>query len=160
MLIATTEFPQSQAIADYLLAESRERGELLTPLKLQKLLFYSDAWHMALYDQEATNERFQAWVHGPVALSQYHRFKDFRWRPITEEIDRPELEGRMAQHLNEIIDVFGSESATALEIMTHQEAPWQAARGGIPDNEPCNNYIDKGLTRDFYGALAQENSEG
>lgn len=147
---------QSYVLADYLLHECRERGELLTPLKLQKLMFYADAWHMALYGAEITNERFQAWVHGPVALSQYHRFKEFKWRPISAEIERPSVAGGLARHLDEIIDVFGSEPAVALEAMTHQERPWQDARGNIPNDEPCNNYISKELTREFYRNLGQD----
>lgn len=150
------EIPESARLADFLITESRERGELLTPLKLQKLMFYADAWHLALYDAELTPERFQAWVHGPVALSQYHRFKEYKWRPIMAEVDGPELDERERNHLVEIVDVFGSETASALEMMTHRERPWIAARGGIPDDEPCNNYIDKGITRDFYRSLAED----
>ncbi|WP_044043953.1 Panacea domain-containing protein [Octadecabacter antarcticus] len=41
---------------DFLIVESCERGDLLTPLKLQKLMFYSDAWFVALHDEELTNE--------------------------------------------------------------------------------------------------------
>ena len=152
----TGSVQETNRIADYLLTESRERGELLTPLKLQKLIFYSDAWHLALYDQEITPERFQAWVHGPVAVSQYHRFKEFQWRPITADLDRPEFDERTANHLNEIIDVFGSESGTALEIMTHQERPWLQARGGIPDTEPSNAEIDKEVTKLFYRSIAAD----
>ncbi|MCH4542915.1 DUF4065 domain-containing protein [Ochrobactrum sp. A-1] len=54
----------SNLLADYLLSEMREHGEILTPLKLQKMMFYADAWHLALYDQEITSEPFKAWVHG------------------------------------------------------------------------------------------------
>lgn len=156
----TNDFPETQRLADYLIVESRERGEVLTPLKLQKLLFYADAWHMVLYDAEATPERFQAWVHGPVALSQWHRFKDYRWKPISEDIDRPDLGEDLSGHMNEIIDVFGSETATALEIMTHQEEPWISARAGLPDDEPCNNYIDKQFTKQFYESFSQADPEG
>ncbi len=145
----------SRQLADYLIAESRERGELLTPLKLQKLIFYADAWHMALYDDEITPEKFQAWVHGPVALSHYHRFKELRWHPIMEEVERPNLGDELRSHLDEIIDVFGSETATALEIMTHSEEPWLAARGDIPEDDPCNNYISKALTKRYYRSLGE-----
>lgn len=148
------EAPGSQSLADFLIVESRERGDLLTPLKLQKLMFYADAWSMALYDQELTQERFQAWVHGPVALSQYHRFKENKWRPILDEIDRPNFTGALSQHLCEIVDIFGAETGPALEAMTHQERPWIEARGGIPDDMPCNAYIDKNTTKSFYAALA------
>ncbi|MGP1275740.1 MAG: Panacea domain-containing protein [Caulobacterales bacterium] len=144
-------------IADYLISECRDRGELLTPLKLQKLLYYADAWWLALHDKELISEKFQAWVHGPVATSQYHRFKEFRWKPITSEIKKPnDLTEAEASFLNDIIDVFGSETAVALEIMTHQEDPWLDARGELPSDEPCNNYISKELTRDFYKSLVED----
>lgn len=146
-------------IADYLLAEANERGELLTPLKLQKLLFYADAWYMALFDEELTTEQFQAWVHGPVALSQWHRFKEYQWRPIVEDISKPELASATCKHLDEIMDVFGSESATALEIMTHQEKPWVEARDGLPDHVPSTARISKETTKLFYRSVAEENPQ-
>ena len=146
---------QSQILADFLIAESRERGDLLTPLKLQKLMFYADAWSMALYGEELTSERFQAWVHGPVAVSQYHRFKDLRWRPILDDIEKPKVGKRVKKHLKEIVDIFGVETGPALEIMTHNERPWIEARRGIPEDQACNNYIDKEVTRRFYASLAE-----
>jgi len=144
----------SNLLADFLIVESRERGDLLTPLKLQKLMFYADAWSLALYDEELTPEKFQAWVHGPVATSQYYRFREYRWRPILEEIERPELGARKSKHLCEIVDVFGIETGPALEMMTHQERPWIVARQGIPDDQPCSNFIDKTITKTFYASLS------
>ena len=140
-------------VANFLLAECRERGENLTNLKLQKLLFYADAWNLALRDQELFPEQFQAWVHGPVLVSQYHRFKDYKWRPITEAVEKPAISDALAKHLSEIVDVFGSETAVALEIMTHREKPWLEARGETPETEPSNARISKATTRDFYRAL-------
>lgn len=147
----------STLLADYLLSETRERGEVITPLKLQKLMFYADAWHLALYDIDITGEKFKAWVHGPVLISQYHRFKEFRWMPITKEIQRPETDEKLAAHLNEIVEIFGSESAVALERMTHLETPWLEARGDIPPDEVCENYISKETTTKFYRDLAKDN---
>ena len=141
-------------IADYLLCEARERGELLSNLKLQKLLYYADAWSLALFDEELFPEAFQAWVHGPVLVSQYHRFKDYKWHPITTEIDCPELNPKLVLHLNEIIDVFGSEPAVALELMTHREKPWLDARGDTPPTEPSNAKISKAVTKEFYRSLS------
>lgn len=140
-------------IADYLLCEARERGELLSNLKLQKLLFYADAWSLALFDKELFSEEFQAWVHGPVLPSQYHRFKDFKWRPITFDVQCPELDPRLALHLNEIMDVFGSEPAVALELMTHREKPWLDARGDTPSTDPSSAPISKAVTKEYYRSL-------
>lgn len=147
----------SNLLADYLLAEMRERGENLTPLKLQKMMFYADAWHLALFDQEITGEKFKAWVHGPVLISQYHRFKEFRWMPIISDVTRPEVGVGLKDHLDDIVEIFGSETAVALERMTHQEFPWLEARGDLPDDEPCDNYISKETTTQYYRKLGQDN---
>jgi uncharacterized phage-associated protein len=140
-------------VADFLLCESRERGELLTNLKLQKLLYYAQAWHWALNDGGLFEEDFQAWVHGPVLPSQYRRFSDYQWRPILEEVERPALSEAIENHLNEILDVFGSETAVALELMTHKEKPWREARGDLPPHEPSTARISKTTMRDYYRSL-------
>jgi len=145
--------PSAEQIANYLLCESRERGEILSNLKLQKLLFYADAWCMALHDHELVQEEFQAWVHGPVLVSQYRRFKDFRWHPIEQEIERPVLSEAISAYLNEVVDVFGSETAVALELMTHREPPWLQARGDLAPSEPSSARISKAITRDYYRSL-------
>ncbi len=144
---------QPNIIADYLILESRERGELLTNLKLQKLLYYAQAWHLALKGEALFEEDFQAWVHGPVLLSQYHRFKEYKWMPIQDEVAAPEVSDALKSFLDEIIGVFGVESAVALEIMTHRERPWIEARGDLPPHEPCNSYISKQTMTDFYRSL-------
>ncbi len=144
---------RQEEIADYMLCECRERGELLTNLKLQKLLYYAQAWHLALKGGALFEEDFQAWVHGPVLLSQYHRFKDYKWMPIQQEIRRPRLGEGLENFLNEIIDIFGTETAVALEIMTHRERPWIEARGDLPPHEPCSNYISKETMASYYRSL-------
>lgn len=107
---------------------------MLTNLKLQKLLFYSQARSLALNGQALFDEDFQAWIHGPVLPSQYARFEDFSWRPITMKTERPDTDRDTRNFLEEIVDAFGSESAVALELMTHRERPWMEARGNLP---PC-----------------------
>ena len=53
------------SVADYLLCFAQEHGDVMTPLKLQKMVFYADAWYMALNDgEELIADRFEAWVHG------------------------------------------------------------------------------------------------
>lgn len=145
------------SVADFLLDECRERGEVLTNLKLQKLLYYSQAWYLALNNKALFEEDFEAWVHGPVLPSQYYRFRGHQWRPIDDLIIHPgHISFDISSHLCEIVDVFGSESAVALELMTHQERPWIKARGGIARDEPSNSKISKDSMRDFYLGLANQ----
>ena len=139
--------------ADFLLCECRERGEVLTNLKLQKLLYYAQAWYLVLQDRSLFSEDFQAWIHGPALPSQYKRFKKFEWRPILEEITLPILPENIRSHLIEIVNVFGIETASSLELMTHNERPWLEARSGLPADQPSKEIISKESMRSFYKSL-------
>ena len=151
-----TPVTTAAAVADYLLWASRERGEPLSNLKLQKLLHYAQAWYLALNDQPLFSDDFQAWVHGPVLPSQYHRFKAAAWMPIAEPVSEPALPNEVKAFLNEILDVFGVETAIALELMTHHEQPWAEARRGLPPDASSNRVISKRSMRDFYRAMQAE----
>lgn len=142
------------SVADFLLCFAQEHGDVMTPLKLQKMVFYADAWYMALNEgAELVSDRFEAWVHGPVARDLYARFADYKWQPIIEAVECPTLPDNVVEHLEEIYQVFGGFSAYELEQMTHQEEPWLQARGNIPDNAICQNVIDKALTATFYRSM-------
>lgn len=141
-------------VANYLLCFSQEHGDVMTPLKLQKMVFYADAWYMALNDgEELVADKFEAWVHGPVARDLYIRFADYKWQPITGEIECPDLPENVSGHLDEIYQVFGGYSAYELEQLTHQEEPWINARGDLAENAVCRNVIDKKLTAEFYRGM-------
>jgi uncharacterized phage-associated protein len=140
-------------IADYFLIASRERGEILTNLKLQKLLYYAQAWFLVKRDKPLFQEDFEAWIHGPILTSQYSRFSPNSWRSIEDEIAAPQLPGHVTTHLDEVLDVFGVESAIALEAMTHAEEPWREARGKAGPDEPSTAIINKETMKQFYRAL-------
>jgi uncharacterized phage-associated protein len=157
-MIGPHELPPDK-LSDILLVQSRDRGEHLSNLKLQKLLYYTQAWHLALYDRPLFGEDFQAWVHGPALVSQYHRFKDNGWRPILNTIYGPPRTGvgYLDRHIGQILDIFGVEPATALEMMTHRETPWIEARRGLSPDAPSNRRISKETMKKFYRGLAQKN---
>lgn len=141
-------------VSDFLLVECREIGELLTNLKLQKLLYYSQAWYLVQHNSEIFAEDFQAWVHGPVLPSQYHRFSSFAWRQIDSAVRKPDaLHIKLRNHLKNIIHEFGALSAIQLELMTHQEAPWRYARKGLSATAKSTNKISKESMKAFYGSL-------
>jgi uncharacterized phage-associated protein len=147
------EIASPGSVADFLLIECRERGDVLTNLKLQKLLYYAQAWFLAAYNKSLFSEDFQAWVHGPVLLSQYQRFKQNEWRPIQDELVKPDLPLEVKSHLLEIVDIFGIETGVSLERMTHNEQPWIIARGGIPADEASTAIISKESMKFFYQSL-------
>src|SRR5690554_2686459 len=144
----------ANAGADYLLCIAREHGDYLTPLKIQKLVFYADAWFLALHDDELVPESFEAWVHGPVLRSLYYRFQGYRWNPILQDVECPEMDEVVAEFLEDLYAEYGKFSGYELEQLTHQEEPWRRARGGLDPHESCSNLIDKRVTRDFYRQMA------
>lgn len=148
-----------EKISDILILQSRNRGEYLSNLKLQKLLYYTQAWHLALYDRPLFMEDFEAWVHGPVLPGQYRRFKHNTWRPIMDPIHGPPRTGApyLDRHIIQILDIFGTETASALELMTHREFPWIEARRGLPPEAPSEAKISKDSMKKFYRRLAKEN---
>lgn len=140
--------------SDFLLVECRERGDVLTNLKLQKLLYYTQAWYLVLKGQPLFKEDFQAWVHGPVLPTQYQRFKKYEWRPILKEVEPPKIDNpAIVSHLVEIVNVFGVETAAALEMMTHNEAPWKETRKGMPVDHPSAEIISKESMKLFYSSF-------
>jgi len=136
-------------VADYFIALSNETHDLITNLKLQKLTYYAQAWHLAIRNVPMFDEDFEAWVHGPVLPALYNQYKPFSWKPILRE-DIPsfsELENHFdestKQFLSDLCDEYFGLSAYQLESLTHNEAPWKNARAGIPEDQPSSAIIKK-----------------
>lgn len=140
-------------VANYILRSAHDAGDVITNLKLQKLIYYAQAWYLALYDEPLFDEEFQAWVHGPVQRELYDRFKNYRWNPIEENPDLPTLPDEVVQHLDDILAEFGGYGAYELERMVHREDPWIKARKGLPPDEPSTTVISKHDMQEYYRSL-------
>lgn len=151
----TERFTPSR-VADYFLNLGNETGSLITPLKLQKLVYYAQAWHLALYDSALFDDEFEAWVHGPVVRSLWEEYRGFEWRPIGRENVEIDLPPSVVEFLGEVAKVYFSCDPYELERMTHLEAPWLEARGNLPPDALCNNIISKESMKQFYRARASE----
>ena len=101
----------------------------LSNLKLQKLLYYAQGWHMALKDQPLFPDEIQAWSHGPVINNLYHRFKHFGSGDVMPEptsgFQWADIDGDTTDLLIEVWEKYAQFSAWKLRNMTHEEAPWR-----------------------------------
>lgn len=138
-------------VAKYFLNRSGQTGELLTNLKLQKLVFYAQAWHLAVLGRELFPDHFEAWVHGPVCPNLYHHYKSLGYNPIPCVDDCPCFPEDTADLLEQVVELYLGESAYTLERMTHGEVPWINARGDLPPDAPSNNIITKDSMKNYYG---------
>lgn len=145
-------------VADYFLALANETGELITNLKLQKLVYYAQAWYLAIYDEVLFDEDFQAWVHGPVLPELWQEYRDYKWNPIIrEDLDENSLDKIKEQmgveisgFMAELTDAYFGCGAYELEKMTHLEDPWKNARGNLSSDMPCTSVIDKEDIKLYY----------
>jgi uncharacterized phage-associated protein len=74
----------AKAIANEFRRIAREKGEALSAMKLQKLVFFAHGWTLALTDNPLISDPIEAWEWGPVIPALYHEFKRFGNEPITE----------------------------------------------------------------------------
>ncbi|MDD2446026.1 MAG: DUF4065 domain-containing protein [Clostridia bacterium] len=148
-------------VADFFLAFANSKGDFLTNLKLQKLVYYAQAWYLANYNKSLFQDDFEAWIHGPVIGKLYRELKakgfylstpiksSSKIEKVKEGLDKIDTE--LFAFLEKVAKVYFSYTAYELELMTHQETPWIKARKNLKPTDRCTNVITKSSIRDFYG---------
>ena len=113
-------------VIEYLVSECED----ITPLALQKLLYYVQGFYYAFNDKFLFTDDCQAWVHGPVYPEVYHRYKDYRFNPITNSTQEEVSDFAVSEIavLDSVVKYFGCYSGKVLERFTHSEEPWISAR--------------------------------
>ena len=136
-----------------------EKLEEVTPLMLQKLLYFIQGVYSALYGKPMFVEDCRAWIHGPVYPEVYDLFRDFKYNPI-DDARFALLEGTedaLTDDEKEVIDLvvnsFGVYGGKVLERITHNEAPWIEARIGYGDGIPSSELLQKERIMQYYIAV-------
>jgi uncharacterized phage-associated protein len=102
-----------------------DSGELVSNLKLQKLLYYAQGLAVGMNgpDEPLFADKVYAWKHGPVVKTVYTHYSGAGGGPLPREVP-PKIDGDTRDFLNEVYRVYGRFSAWALREMTHREEPW------------------------------------
>ena len=143
-------------IGKYFIWLAHETGSFISNLKLQKLVYYSQAWHLAVYKEPLFEEDFEAWVHGPVIKKLYNKYKHYQWKLIEEEVEEPNFPEEVRDFLEEVAEVYFSYNAYDLERMTHLEDPWRSARGNLAQDAPSNEIITKESMKNYFEARVEK----
>jgi len=120
-------------VAYYFLLKANYEGDLITNLKLQKLLYYAQAWHLVNFEKPLFSEKLFAWDLGPVVREVYQEFKKYGGNPINinSKIDVKNITNNIPKntidYLEEFYDIYIGLSAHVLVNMTHNEEPWEKA---------------------------------
>ncbi|MEO5373941.1 MAG: DUF4065 domain-containing protein [Alphaproteobacteria bacterium] len=136
-------------VAAYILSSHGE----MTAMKLQKLVYYCQAWHIAWTDDILFNERIEAWADGPVSpdLFQLHR-GTFRLSKLPEG-DAARLTDDERDTIDRVLAFYGDKSPQWLSDLTHNEEPWRIARGNLPDRAVSQVIISPEVMGSYYSSL-------
>jgi len=144
----------AREIAATIVKRCKEQGITdVSNLKLQKLLYYAQAWNLVFIEEPLFSDTCEAWVHGPVVARVFSEYKANRWSPISEPIGPTVEYPEITAHIDNVLTAYGDLGATQLERLTHQETPWIEARAGLAPDEPSRNVISMKSMKEFYSSL-------
>lgn len=137
-----------------------EQMQEVTPLALQKILYFIQGIYMVMFDKPLYKEDCMAWVHGPVYEEVYDLFKDFKFNPIEDNRfailkERfAELDNQEKMVIDLVINTFGKYSGKVLENITHNEDPWKDARSDYEPLQPSREIISKEEIKKYFSNVA------
>ena len=137
-------------VADYIL----QKLGTMSAMKLQKLVYYSQAWALAWTEKPLFSDEIEAWANGPVVRSLYAKHRGqfsigrgfFKGEPARLSDDQEDVVNRVLKH-------YGPKDPQWLSSLTHMESPWKDARQGVKDGDPSNAIITKEAMLEYYSGL-------
>lgn len=137
-------------------AEILKRAEPISHMKLQKLVYYSQAWSLVWEDKPLFSEAIEAWANGPVVKPLFSLLQG-KFAVTTSDLasngNAAALTDTERDTVERVLKFYGDKSSQWLSDLTHMESPWQQARVGIPPGERANNVITLASMSEYYGSL-------
>ncbi len=146
---STIETRKINTVIQYLLNQCED----ITPLALQKALYYIQGFYYAFHNSFLFSEDCQAWIHGPVYRDVYLRYKGYRFDPIERMVTAFDTDVFSADEkaiYDSVIRNLCCYSGKVLEHFTHNENPWLVTRGELPINAPSDKIIEKPLIGEYF----------
>lgn len=131
-----------------------KQGQMIT-LKLQKLVYYSQAWSLVWDERPLFDEKIEAWSNGPVVrdLFEYHRGQYYVSE--IEAGDSGKLDADEKATVDMVLNHYGDKPAYWLVRLSHSEPPWIEARGDLSPTEQGNAEIMLDSMAQYYSSLLE-----
>lgn len=139
-------------VAKYFLIRAEKDGELISPLKMQKLVYFAYALYLVSNKgkKKLFQERIQAWPAGPVVPSLYGELKKYGSTPInaqkyvdiSEEKFKKKYPKQILFVLDRVYEVCERFTPFELMVISHNEKAWLKARDGLAPYEKTNNVLE------------------
>ena len=151
--VVVTPSTALQNVADFFIANAHNSNRLVSNKKLQKLVYYAQAWSLVFNKEKLFEEPIEAWIHGPAIRCLYSQYKKYGFSSITDKVAVPEFDKKRLAVLNEVWAVYGKYDADYLEVLTHNEEPWIVARQNVEEDQRSDHAIDLDLMQSYYSGL-------
>jgi uncharacterized phage-associated protein len=136
-------------VAAYIL----KKKKAVTAMKLQKLVYYAQAWSLVWDDKPLFKERIEAWANGPVCPSLYFAHQGEFTIKNEPKGDGDRLKKAERETVDAVLRDYGDRTANWLSELTHKEDPWREARVGVPDGQRSNSEITPAAMAEYYSGL-------
>ena len=125
----------------------------ITTWKLQKLVYYCQAWSVVWDDAPLFREKIEAWANGPVVRELYNHHRRMFSISSLGKGNVSNLNAEQKETILAVISFYGPKSSQYLSDLTHLEEPWRKARAGVPDRLRSNSEITLESMAEYYGSL-------
>jgi uncharacterized phage-associated protein len=169
----------SKAIANYFLDIAEKTGDTsITPMKIQKLVYYAQGWHLAIFGRPLIHEQIEAWQYGPVIESLFHEFKSYgrdcikskatsckfpdgvlvEYTPsLSEDDNSVEDPSETSQFLDEVWNAYGKFTGIQLSNMTHAKGgPWDTVAQTYGGDPPRGTDIPTDLIQRYFREMSEK----
>jgi len=153
-------------LAYFILAYGNVQGFAITPLKLQKILYYTQAWHIAKFNKHTLfDELPEAWVNGPVYKTIYHEFNNNFYRDtplrlkdidsrgddiLKERQEKLRINPEQLELVYTVVKHYSRMDGGKLVLLTHTDSPWNDAREGLGEFDRSDRNISIDSMYNFY----------
>jgi len=142
-------------VAAYVL-EKQPIGSQLTSWKLQKLVYYCQAWSLVWDEKPLFEEKILAWANGPVVKELYDQHKGSFYVTEIPSGNSDLLSSNQKDTIDQVLKAYGDKSGQWLSDLTHMEAPWIEARKGISPGERSQVEIPLSIMLEYYSGVDLE----
>lgn len=136
-------------VAAYIL----EKQGQMTTMKLQKLVYYCQAWSLVWEERPLFDAQIEAWANGPVVPALYERHRGVYSIQSWSHGDSSNLNDSDRETIDAVLEHYGNKSSQWLIDLTHNEDPWCNARRGMAPTERGNTVISHSELAEYYSSL-------
>ncbi len=156
-------------LADFVIRHCNLNQVPISNLKLQKLLYYIQSWHLVFFDKHPLfKDQPEAWVNGPVYREIYNDFKPYSYFDIIlpfeesnkesyqKSLDKLDLSIEQKKYMQSVLGHYGNKAPDELVLRTHRERPWNEARKDCDLLDYSDEVITHEMMYNYYSNLKKK----